>query len=627
MQSLVSASESPDNIPVTDGETPDRTSVILDRAKLGIPRTPVLSCNGEPQGREGLHQSSPSPSTRCGRSTAGSSPVYSRRSREATGLEFESAQGLPEETSQQLKDICVDMGALDSRAVMCASAWQATHLAELGEGPQRVDSRETEQSVSSSRDCLAQTRTGGGPVEGRQVARLHSPCSGSPCLESRREQPRSFEECKLPSTLAIKEFFVTPVCVPPTSMPKCGTFTCNRLRPPSSRPCEEEVSHLVWEQWGDLIGCRSRYTSAFNVTRLTASHVLNAGAYEQDEEGTAGGIERFEKVLDPPSTKVTCRREAAHRARSFPSRDSENVKSRSPETAGNLLARGTTSGFIPAGTPFFQAVKVSSVGSMGRSASLPASMPSHALMPEKHLGRLCPSGMSQVEEDRSWPAAARELAGTFPRTTVCQSSHTSRRRSSGLELHRLADAAQKSHRCLRVCVSCKSEIPHTQDSPWPDEQGLCRTCRTMEEVARWKELTDWRSHLEGVQFLSLQKHYKYELPDQPDSAAFSLHNKIEKRLFFAVTHTSEPSAAHLPMGWHMSLYVPDPETERDLLNVVDPQSREAVTVIRADRPSGCSLLSYVTRPPIIVRELIHGRGGCQVRHDEELVSSPRLHSR
>ncbi|PFH31663.1 hypothetical protein BESB_026370 [Besnoitia besnoiti] len=161
--------------------------------------------------------------------------------------------------------------------------------------------------------------------------------------------------------------------------------------------------------------------------------------------------------------------------------------------------------------------------------------------------------------------------------------------------------------CLRLrhCWSCRSALNDANRAR--RHAALCRSCHNRRELARWKQMTDWRASVEGIQFLSLQKHYKYQLPNQLDSAAFSVHNKIEKRLFFVVTHTTEPRASHLPAGWHMSLYLPNPSIQHDVLNVTDPKSTEAFTVIRADRPCGHSLLSYVSRPPVTVKELVHCR--------------------
>ncbi|CBZ49699.1 conserved hypothetical protein [Neospora caninum Liverpool] len=163
---------------------------------------------------------------------------------------------------------------------------------------------------------------------------------------------------------------------------------------------------------------------------------------------------------------------------------------------------------------------------------------------------------------------------------------------------------------LRVqrCSRCTSEVDwagRTEDRRASRSETLCRACWRSREMALWQQLTDWRACINGIHFLSLQKHYKYQLPNQEDSAAFSIHNKIEKRIFFVVTHTSEPAAAYLPGGWHMSLYLPNPTIQRDVLDVTDPKSTDAFTAIRADLPCGQSLLSYVSRPVITVNELVH----------------------
>ncbi|KYF39653.1 hypothetical protein TGARI_295030 [Toxoplasma gondii ARI] len=165
----------------------------------------------------------------------------------------------------------------------------------------------------------------------------------------------------------------------------------------------------------------------------------------------------------------------------------------------------------------------------------------------------------------------------------------------------------EGHLRLRQCSRCLSEINHPADAEEDCATGevLCRPCWRSREISLWKQLTDWRAFIRGLHFLSLQKHYKYQLPNQLDSAAFSVHNRIEKRIFFVVSHTSEPAAAYLPGGWHMSLYLPNPTVQRDVLDVTDPKSTDAFTVIRADLPCGQSLFSYVSRPLMTVNELVH----------------------
>ncbi|KEP62628.1 UNVERIFIED_CONTAM: hypothetical protein HHA_295030 [Hammondia hammondi] len=165
----------------------------------------------------------------------------------------------------------------------------------------------------------------------------------------------------------------------------------------------------------------------------------------------------------------------------------------------------------------------------------------------------------------------------------------------------------EGHIRLSQCSRCLSEInyPAEADEGYATSEVLCRPCWRSREISLWKQLTDWRAFIRGLHFLSLQKHYKYQLPNQVDSAAFSIHNRIEKRIFFVVSHTSEPAAAYLPGGWHMSLYLPNPTVQRDVLDVTDPKSTDAFTVIRADLPCGQSLFSYVSRPFMTVNELVH----------------------